>query len=112
MKDIDTDARCEIVRVLHEARALRANPVGRYGLCATLELRALPDYLVDGIFKSWPHYTGCISYPVPCPGALPLDTDEARGVYRTTGDMYVGEYGALRLNLLDHLIAELEEVLG
>ena len=108
----DAAVRCEIVGVLRGARALRANPRGLYGLCATLYLRALPDAIVEAIFASWPHYTGNMDYPVPSPGALPGDTEGACEAYRAADDMYTGEYGALRLNLLDHLIVELERLVN
>ena len=107
---IDAEVRRAMRFVLRDAYALRDNPSGHYGLCATLGLRVLPKDLVTAIFESWSHYTGHPDYPVPEHADSQYDVAAACGVYRTTDDMYVGEYGALRLSLLAHLIAELEKL--
>ena len=51
--------------------------------------------------RKWPKATDADGFPVPCPGY----TDPAEG-YFATGDKWAGEYGALRMELLDWLIQE------
>lgn len=49
----------------------------------------------------WPKAVDSEGFPVPCPGY----TDPAEG-YHATEDKWAGEYGALRIELLDWLIQE------
>ena len=51
--------------------------------------------------RKWSKATNFDEYPVPCPGY----TDPRMGYYATE-DKWVGEYGALRMELLDWLIQE------
>ena len=51
--------------------------------------------------RKWPKATGLEEYPVPCPGY----TNPAEG-YHATEDKWTGEYGLLRMELLDWLIQE------
>ena len=51
--------------------------------------------------RKWPKATSLEGYPVPCPGYI----NPAEGYYATE-DLWVGEYGALRMELLDWLIQE------
>lgn len=51
--------------------------------------------------RKWPKAVNVDGYPVPCPGY----TDPAEG-YHATEDKWAGEYGALRIELLDWLIQE------
>jgi hypothetical protein len=113
-----------IMNVLDRAKALRAEPKGLYGLCQTLRLNQLDEELVQDIFKTWPKFTGDLTYPVPCPGGhtvvdgvvvdgeVVLGAKAAKAAYDAARDMYSGEYGALRIELLDHLIEFLERELG
>jgi hypothetical protein len=108
-----------IMNVLDRAKALRAEPKGLYGLCQTLRLNQLDKELVQDIFKTWPKFTGDLTYPVPCPGGHTVVDGEvvfgakaAKEAYNLAYDMYTGPYGALRLELLDHLIEFLERELG
>lgn len=55
------------------------------------------------LFRSWPKFSGNVAYPVP--GVDRMTPSEAFFYIR---DVWVGEYGALRSELLDHCIAELE----
>ena len=103
---------CYVSDVLGRAIELRKNPKGRYGLCTTLRLRDIDPHVKIDIFKSWEHFTGDMDYPVPSP-ALPAGdvVEDARRAYSAAVDMYEGKYGALRIKLLDHLIAYLEDYL-
>ena len=51
--------------------------------------------------RKWPKATSLEGYPVPCPGY----TNPAEG-YHATEDKWAGEYGLLRMELLDWLIQE------
>ena len=56
-------------------------------------------------FKTWPHYSGYISFPVPGPAAA-IDA-----YFDNLGDLWDRdtEYGRLRWDLLDHIIEELSK---
>ena len=96
------------------------------GLCSLSRSRLTIncDYVsVDGILKelfmSWCWYTGRNDYPVPpsyrtCPDSymeFKRYHDPAQFAYNHTYDMYVGEYGELRIGLLYHCKYELERAL-
>ena len=51
--------------------------------------------------RKWPKAANACNFPVPCPGY----TDPAEG-YCATEDKWAGEYGLLRIELLDWLIQE------
>ena len=51
--------------------------------------------------RKWPKAVNFDRYPVPCPGY----TNPAEG-YHATEDKWAGEYGLLRMELLDWLIQE------
>ena len=82
----------------------------------------LPDY-VEELVAEWPAYSGFRSYPIKlvaeCPAysgfpSYPIrpaphisafvDVRKDFWVARRTGDLWVGEYGAARQDLLDFLI--------
>ena len=66
----------------------------------TLELASASRDLRD-LCRKWPKAVNFDHYPVPCPGY----TNPAEG-YHATEDKWVGEYGLLRIELLDWLIQE------
>lgn len=73
------------------------------GIC--YHLRRVSAGLYDSatirpMFKQWPGYSGDPVYPVPSPGR-----GSAMRAYETTRDVWVGEYGADRMELLAFLIA-------
>lgn len=98
----------------------------RQGLCENVNLllaRHFKDvYFSDAllvlhaIWEQWSKYSGSLRFPVPPPHGFSHNLDStaaaARYVYRMCegGDFYVGEYGALRLELLDFTIQTLEGV--
>ena len=51
--------------------------------------------------RKWPKAVNTDGFPVPCPGY----TNSAEG-YHATEDKWAGEYGLLRMELLDWLIQE------
>ena len=56
---------------------------------------------LECLCRKWPKATNFEEYPVPCPGY----TNPAEG-YHATKDKWAGEYGLLRMELLDWLIQE------
>ena len=58
------------------------------------------DDAIRGMFKQWPHYSGDLIYPVPSPGR-----GSAMRAYDRRPDLWVGPYGASRMDLLAFLIA-------
>lgn len=62
---------------------------------------------IDPIFEEWSSYSGDIEYPVPSP--TPLRTP--RKAFQLADDCWAGEYGYLRMNLLNHCIKVLEKKL-
>lgn len=59
------------------------------------------------LFRKWPLFSGSVTCPVPS-GGSPYDA-----FFRAAdaGTMWEGEYGALRLDLLDSLIAEYRQMI-
>lgn len=77
--------------------------LGLYCLCNLEEYR---QFLA--CFKTWPHYSGDIDFPVPSPDksieAIDAYFDKSNDIWdRDT------EYGRLRWDLLDHIIKELSK---
>ena len=73
------------------------------GICGALE-RALGGHrprlsTLRPHFETWPHYSGVPIYPV---GNGYLD-------YSVHDNLWTGDIGELRLNLLDHMISEVEK---
>jgi hypothetical protein len=65
--------------------------------------------LFSELFKTWDRFSGNIQYPVPHPGHLkdpPEDVHEL--AYFHYDNKWVGAYGLLRFELIDHLIKELK----
>ena len=81
-----------------------------YGICyntpygseyaITIELAGILSDL-EYLCRKWPKAVNFDRYPVPCPGY----TNPAEG-YHATEDKWAGEYGLLRIELLDWLIQE------
>lgn len=84
-----------------------------YGICFnSQELLIKAGYysyegVLSDLYRRWIKFSGDISYPVPDPRG-----GDARYVYKFTPNLWEGEYGALRYELLDFLIDELTKVVG
>lgn len=85
-------------------------PASILGICFHLGNR-LRDARVDyqeelaEAFEAWPKFSGSIQWPVPCPNAgSPMEA------YANSCNMWNPEdaYGALRLELLDHMVQHFE----
>lgn len=59
-------------------------------------------------FKTWPHYSGDIDFPVPSPDKSIASID---AYFDNLYDLWDRdtEYGRLRWDLLDHIIAEMSK---
>lgn len=59
-------------------------------------------------FKTWPHYSGDPSFPVPSTDGF---TEAIDAYFDNLGDLWDRdtEYGRLRWDLLDHIIKELSK---
>ena len=79
-----------------------------FGICRNVELKMFPAHdfckeLITHYSRSWDKYSGNVIYPVPNPsGGGPAIA------YNSCRNLWVGEYGALRYELLDHLIKEVQ----
>ena len=62
---------------------------------------AVAVWNLEDLCRKWPKAVNTDGFPVPCPGY----TNAAAGYYATE-DKWAGEYGALRMELLDWLIQE------
>ena len=69
------------------------------GIC--MNLVPYPD--LEDLVKSWPKFSGETVFPVSHPSGT-----NSTG-YFNTPNKWVGEYGAARYELLDHLIQELSK---
>lgn len=57
--------------------------------------------------EEWHHFSGDDDYPVPDPHST--ESAAAKAKFDTSKEMWVGEYGKLRLELLDWLIGRVEQ---
>lgn len=59
-------------------------------------------------FETWPHYSGDDSFPVPSPDK---SMDAIDAYFNESNDLWDRgtEYGRLRWDLLDHIIAEMSK---
>jgi hypothetical protein len=81
-----------------------------YGICANVDWNCISGYNSDDVlvclFPLWDKFSGNINYPVP-------STDigySSECLYNYKDNLWEGEYGALRYELLDFLIEELTKV--
>ena len=82
------------------------------GICGYLYSR---DYIDDSIklenyFKKWPHFSGSLRYPIPGIYYNNKDPEFAYNKIKYKNFYNINHpYGAMRINLLDFLISELEK---
>ncbi len=74
--------------------------VGEYSICHWLGADLSPH--VRKHFTTWSQYSGSIVFPVPARDASMFQK------HRDEGTLWDGEYGVLRMQLLDHLISALQ----
>jgi hypothetical protein len=98
------------IELLDALRRLRTEgPFSTYaGICGNLPINSYQDEGVrlSALFRSWPKFSGSLTYPVP--GVGDMSPHEA---FVRIPNVWNGEYGALRRELLDHCINELAKEL-
>jgi len=86
------------------------------GICANSAMLFIDDVFLAGLFRRWPEYSGCSSYPVPYIGRNPERGywGRPRGYGDAARDYVWGDnpYGQARRRLLDFCIAELQRELA
>ena len=107
----------QLLKVLKKVRAAatshrtgKATPYWfnpEFGICDNAG--AWTHYVLDldplkPTFVSWQHYSGDLTYPVPSPQARVKPSHK----YQMTKDVWVDDYGDLRMGLLNHCIKILE----
>lgn len=84
------------------------------GICNQVKC-SWSQLILTTYFIKWPKFSGSTVFPVPCPELSSKGIAKARDRYITvkhTGDMWTGEYGELRKELLDFLIIEITKDLN
>lgn len=92
--------------LLERLRTLRDNgpEFCHVGICGNIGTVSGGDEgQLAALFRSWSKFSGNVAYPVP--GVDRMGPSKA---FFYINNVWVGEYGALRRELLDHCIAELE----
>lgn len=80
-----------------------------YGICNNLHFEGSTKFLRE-CFKSWEHYSGDDTYPVPDPDNMGCP-EAAYRIYHTVHEsMYSGPYGELRRDLAQHILNKLNEL--
>ena len=76
---------------------------GRCGICGYV-----PEFNLISYFVTWKHFSGNGAFPIPDlhTGSITIFYDS-----KDEGTMWQGEYGALRRELLDHIIKQLKQEL-
>lgn len=95
------------IRLRRDSRAGICNNVFKYvcnGLRYDCEFFEVIEEILEGIFQQWPKYSGCWNYPVPSV----VSYWSPRDMFGETFDMWEGEYGKLRMELLDFSIDSLK----
>jgi hypothetical protein len=93
-----------------------------YGMCSevrrqlTMQEDILFHEIREPLFRSWPEFSGNITYPVPAPEDFVirrgLDSKvAAESYYSNCHEMYKGKYGTSRKNLAKYMVAELTKML-
>lgn len=88
-----------------------------YGLCSLFDYREYEKDIRRNIFRSWPKFSGCTTYPIPCPSG----EYEGSAYHRCSDDAltneeqaenYYGdhEYGNNRRELAGFVADKLEEM--
>lgn len=99
---MDTDYKELLARLL----AVKNQPKLYRGICGQVDRLFYAE--LEELFKRWPTYSGSLDYPVP--STRPDCT--AQEAYDGASNMWVGQYGAMRVALLDFCIAEVERIIA
>ncbi len=71
------------------------------GICGYLGANYSEGAILDQAFRSWPHFSGCIVFPVP--HNIEYHREKIKG------NLWINAYGALRKDLLNHVVRYLEK---
>ena len=90
----------------------------RHGICANIDnyesiykkvdrksTRYYMSSYLTVFYKQWPEWSGCTTFPVP---STDSEYTEEEMYMEFRGSMWIREYGAARLRLLDYLIQRVE----
>ncbi len=81
------------------------------GLCAVTNLKSLSIDIRTKMFRSWPYFSGVMSYPVPS-GDKEISAVEMYDKSLSREQMYgANEYGKLRRDLAEHCIKFLTKLI-
>lgn len=86
-----------------KARVDSGTVCGFKGICRHLDRWPYEKDLPRGIFQNWLEYSGHPAYPVPSPESEVSPEDAYWKAFEKDA-MWVGEYGAARIRLLNWLI--------
>lgn len=95
------------IELLKSLLKIKACPDRECGICGSLPMYFDSGRLLFSLFKAWPKFSGTLNFPVP----HPTEPFSAASAYYFARDKWEGEYGALRMELLDFCITELEDQL-
>ena len=96
------------IKLLKSLLKIKACPDKDRGICNSVPHSFEISRLLFSLFKAWPKFSGTLNFPVP----HPTEPFSAAGAYYAAENKWEGEYGALRMELLDFCINELEKELG
>lgn len=103
-----------IETLLDQLRRMAVGDVAQrcYGICSNVSRAFEPKVhqqevmpLLRRAYRVWPKWSGDLDYPVPHPSL------GCMGAYANTLDLWAGEYGETRMELVHFLIAHFEAVL-
>lgn len=66
----------------------------------------------DAIVQSWPMFSGDPAYPVPSSSMYAVSPMRAYDMHQQRGTLWRGRQGALRCDLIEHLIEGFEQLLA
>ncbi len=101
-----------IKRCIRKLKLLKENRYGTVlGLCTAAEMENLDTAIVHRMFRSWPYFSGVMSYPVPS-GDKEISAVEMYDKSLSREQMYgANEYGKLRRDLAEHCIKFLTKLI-
>lgn len=105
--EVTPNARKIRTELLKSLLRTKACPYQEFGICGSVPMYFDRHGLLFSLFKAWPKFSGNWLYPVP----HPTEPFDAAGAYYAAENKWEGEYGALRMELLDFCITELEDQL-
>ena len=106
--------------VMKSQHGLQSDTAVRFGLCYNVHSAWVrfgfsrhidTSSIIKAIAPSWPKYSGNIDYPVGSPNECSALYHHTRAITGTE-NMWVGEYGKLRMEFLDFCITTVQEAVN